>query len=451
MGQDRSQLWRAPYLADRKLSAALEIPGSKSMMARALILAAQADSPTYLYFPLLSRDSELMRGGLVALGIEVAEGRDQQGPFWKITPKKLRGSTEIDVGNAGTVMRFLPSLAALADGEVRFDGDPRSHQRPIKPLIQALEKLGLAINHGGSYCLPMTIHGVGELPGGEVEIDASTSSQYISSLLLIATTLTSDLTITHTGPSIPSLPHIEMTIQALKIRGVEVEFSSTLKSWKIKHGQKISGGKFLIEPDLSNAGVFLAAALLVGGEIRVKNWPVVTNQPGAEFQSIFTQMGAHFYRSGDDLVIECTKDLSRIKGIDIDLSDLGELTPTIAAVAAFASTSSHLRGIGHLRLHETDRLQALATELRKLGAVVVENSDSLEITPVDQGKLLALSKEGAPEIVINTYDDHRIATFGALAGLLIPNLWVENIATTRKTITDFPALWRELTEESSPI
>lgn len=448
MGLDRSQLWRAPYLADRKLSATIEIPGSKSLMARALILAAQAENPTYLYFPLHSRDSELMRDGLVSLGIEVSEGRDQEGPFWKIIPEKLRGSTEIDVGNAGTVMRFLPSLAALADGEIRFDGDPRSHQRPIKPLIKALEDLGLSINHGESYCLPITIYGVGTLSGGELEIDASTSSQYISSLLLIAASLTSDLTISHIGPSIPSIPHIKMTIESLKIRGVEVEFNSTKKSWKIKHGQKISGGKFLIEPDLSNAGVFLAAALLIGGEIRVRNWPVATIQPGAQFQSIFTQMGAEFYRSGDDLIIRCRKDLSAIKGIDIDLSDLGELTPTIAAVAAFASTPSYLRGIGHLRLHETDRLQALATELRKLGAVVIENPDSLEITPVDQGKLLDRNREIAPEIVINSYDDHRIATFGALAGLLIPNLWVENIATTRKTITDFPTLWQKLTEES---
>jgi 3-phosphoshikimate 1-carboxyvinyltransferase len=283
----------------------------------------------------------------------------------------------------------------------------------------------------------MTIYGSGQLEGGEIEIDASLSSQFVSSLLLAAPAMKNGLLIKDIGANLPSMPHIEMTISMIQEQGVTVTSGvtdgSSRRWWKVS--PRTSSGveaRIEIEPDLSNAAPFLAAALLVGGKVAIKNWPRATTQPGDSLRRIFTNMGGSFTRNGDDLVIEASGDRSDIKGVDIDLSGEGELTPTIATVAAFASTPSHLRGIGHLRIHETD----LATELRKVGATVVEGADDLTITP-------ATTLPSGP-ITISTYDDHRIATLGALVGLMIPGTKVENIATTRKTITDFPKLWSEL-------
>lgn len=469
--------WSAPFAPSRPLAATLLIPGSKSIMARALILAALSDAPTLIKRPLISRDSELMRDGLRALGVKIEESPDA----WRVVPHprmaqpKNRVSADIagtdvvriDVGNAGTVMRFLPPVAALSLGTFRFDGDIRSHERPLAPVIKALEDLGVSVEHEGRYSLPMTIHGSGHLAGGTVEVDASLSSQFVSSLLLAGSAMENGLVIKDIGESLPSMPHIEMTIAMLRAQGIEVESgietgidngvrdkhwwrvaprktsNAALDQTRVEPNvhqensfQETANHTIEIEPDLSNAAPFLAAALLVGGEVAIKNWPLTTTQPGDALRKIFTMMGANFRREGDDLVIEASGKRSDIKGIDIDLSDEGELTPTIAAVTAFASSPSHLRGIGHLRLHETDRLAALAIELRKVGATVVEGESDLKITPADQ-------LPSGP-ITIETYDDHRIATLGALVGLMIPGTLVENIATTRKTITDFPALWQEL-------
>lgn len=442
-------------------------------MARALILAALSDAPTLIKRPLISRDSELMRDGLRALGLVIEESAEA----WRVIPAKRSGVgsppqssggssaeasefVEIDVGNAGTVMRFLPPVAALSRGSFRFDGDDRSHERPLAPVIKALEDLGVRIEHEGRYSLPMTIHGSGQLEGGELEIDASLSSQFVSSLLLAGPAMNKGLVIRDVGDSLPSMPHIEMTVAMLRAQGFDVEVGVIEKSgagpasgptsatptgstgqryWKIAPRDPSTQGReheIEIEPDLSNAAPFLAATLLLGGEVAIKNWPQITTQPGDSLREIFTAMGANFRREGNDLLIISSGKRSDIKGIDIDLSGEGELTPTIAAIAAFASSPSHLRGIGHLRLHETDRLAALATELRKVGAEVVAGAEDLTITPASQ------LPDGP--ITIATYDDHRIATLGALVGLMIPGTLVENIATTRKTITDFPALWDQL-------
>ena len=423
------------------------------MMARALILAALGSTPTLINRPLISRDSELMRDGLRALGVIIEDSTDP----WRITQARLTGASmhdkseakRIDVGNAGTVMRFLPSLAAMSKGEFHFDGDPRSHQRPIAPLIKALEGLGVKIEHGGRFCLPLTIYGKGELRGGEIEIDASLSSQFVSSLLLVAPFMKDGLKIKDIGAMLPSLPHIEMTLSMLEDQGFEVETSypdEKVRWWRVFPSQSSESKRDVeehiieIEPDLSNAAPFLAAVLLAGGSVTIKDWPRETNQPGDALREILTTMGGRFKRNGNDITFEATGERSSIKGIDIDLSNEGELTPTIAAVAAFASSPSHLRSIGHLRLHETDRLQALAAELRKVGATIEEGPDSLAITPA---KELPMGP-----ITISTYDDHRIATLGALVGLMIEETSVENIATTRKTITDFPSLWAQLLGKS---
>ncbi len=419
------------------------------MMARALILAALSSTPTLIKRPLLSRDSELMRDGLRALGVSIEESVDT----WRVTSGRSTGvdalddakTHRIDVGNAGTVMRFLPSLAAMSRGKFFFDGDERSHDRPIEPLLKALEFLGVKIEHEGRYTLPFTIHGLGQLRGGEIEIDASLSSQFVSSLLLVAPFMKEGLKIKTIGESLPSLPHIEMTLAMLEDRGYHVETSypdEDIHWWHVfpesasRHEADAQDDTIEIEPDLSNAAPFLAAVLLVGGNVTIKDWPRETNQPGDALREILKIMGGKFTRRSDDLTFTASGERSDIKGIDFDLSNEGELTPTIAAIAAFASTPSHLHGIGHLRLHETDRLRALAVELRKVGAEVDEGPDFLRITPARE------LPEGP--LTIATYDDHRIATLGALIGLMIDETKVENIATTRKTITDFPALWDQL-------
>jgi 3-phosphoshikimate 1-carboxyvinyltransferase len=398
-----------------------------------LILAAQADSPSTLRRPLVSRDSELMVAGLRALGVGIEEknvvvnGVEEH--QWVVTPAPLRGGVKVDVGNAGTVMRFLPPLAALASGDVAFDGDPRSYERPLGPVIKALEELGISIEHGGRYSLPMKLHGTGKIPGGALTIDASASSQFLSALLLVAPSFENGIVATHKGGLLPSMPHIEMTVDMLRSFGAQVSVDTSAQSWSVKPG-KLHGQDLVIEPDLSNAAPFLSLAMVCGGSVTIADWPSSTTQPGDQLRSIFTQMGAKVSMDERGLTLSGT---GVIHGIDIDLHDVGELTPSMAAVAALADSPSHLRGIAHLRLHETDRLAALTREINALGGNVVEEESALHITPAPL--------HGG---VFHTYDDHRLATAAAVIGLVVPGIEVENIATTRKTLPDFPGLWSSL-------
>ena len=418
-----TNLWRAPYRGNLPVKATLTIPGSKSVTNRALILAALCDSPSVLRRPLHSRDSALMIAGLKAIGvgIETAANGDLT-----ITPAPLFGPASVDVGNAGTVMRFLPPVAAMARGIIHFDGDARSHERPLGPVIKALEALGVSIEHGGRYSLPMTINANGQLRGGTVEVDATLSSQFISALLLVAPATKEGVTVKHVGTSLPSLPHIEMTIAMLREKGVEVVVGDN--EWTVKPAI-MHGADSVIEPDLSNAAPFMGAAMISGGTVVIRDWPRSTTQPGDDLRDIFTQMGAHVEFQGDDLAITG----GAIHGIDIDLHDVGELTPSIAALCVFADSPSYLRGIAHLRTHETDRLAALATEINNLGGEVIEEPSALRIIP----KPLHAG-------TFHTYDDHRLATAGAMIGLRIDGIDVENIETTRKTLPDFPGAWAEL-------
>jgi 3-phosphoshikimate 1-carboxyvinyltransferase len=405
--------------------AQVTIPGSKSVTNRALILASLATTPSTIRKPLISRDSELMSAGLAALGISITGSDDA----WQITPAQLRGPARIDVGNAGTVMRFLPPLAALAQGDISFDGDPRSYERPLGPVIKALEELGIEIDHGGRYSLPMVIKARGKIKGGALTIDASASSQFLSALLLVAPSMEEGITVTHRGGALPSMPHIEMTVAMLRDFGADVTVDSAAQSWSVKAGE-LHGRDLVIEPDLSNASPFLSIAMVCGGSITISDWPHATTQPGDQLRDIFTQMGATVELSDNGLTLTGG---SSIHGIDIDLHDVGELTPSIAALAALADSPSHLRGIGHLRLHETDRLAALTREINSLGGNVVEEETALHITP-------APLHAG----VFHTYEDHRLATAGAVIGLVTPGIEVENVATTRKTLPDFPGLWNSL-------
>ena len=425
--------WPALFRGSKPVDVAVVIPGSKSVTNRALILAAQADSPSVLRRPLVSRDSELMVAGLRALGISIAENtvlvNGVEELQWTITPAPLQGGVKVDVGNAGTVMRFLPPLAALAQGDVAFDGDPRSYERPLGPVIKALEELGISIDHDGRYSLPMKVHGTGNIPGGDLTIDASASSQFLSALLLVAPSFDKGLIATHKGGSLPSMPHIEMTVDMLRDFGAHVEVDSATQSWTVKAG-KLHGKDLVIEPDLSNAAPFLSLAMVCGGSVTIADWPSRTTQPGDQLRGILTSMGAKVSMSEKGLTLTGT---GVIHGIDIDLHDVGELTPSIAALAALADSPSHLRGIAHLRLHETDRLAALTREINALGGDVVEEESALHITPAPL--------HGG---VFHTYDDHRLATAGAVIGLVVPDIEVENIATTRKTLPDFPGLWSSL-------
>jgi 3-phosphoshikimate 1-carboxyvinyltransferase len=388
------------------------------------VLSALASSPSTLRKGLRSRDTDLMIKALSSLGVKIEIEED----LWKITPAPLMGPAGIDVGNAGTVMRFLPPLASLAKGLISFDGDLRSHQRPLAPVIKALESLGVSIEHQGRYSLPLFVNGAGYITGGEVEIDASASSQFLSSLLLVAPLMKQGLRIKNIGRSLPSKPHIEMTIAMLAQYGAFVD-TSIDNQWSVEP-TTLSGVDLVIEPDLSNAAVFMAAPILCGGEVIIKDWPRKTTQPGDQLRQIFSEMGGEIDFVDQGLRVRSS---GQIRGIDIDLGDVGELTPVIAALASLADSPSYLRGIGHLRLHETDRLSALKNELTALGAEVLEEESALRINPKPM-------KAG----VFHTYEDHRLATAGALIGLAVQGVEVENIETTRKTITDFPALWSQL-------
>ncbi|MFI1659778.1 3-phosphoshikimate 1-carboxyvinyltransferase [Streptomyces sp. NPDC020472] len=428
-----TDLWPAPY-ARGAVDATVTVPGSKSVTNRALVLASLAAEPGWLRRPLRSRDTLLMAEALRALGVKIEEGvgPDGSGEAWRIIPSPLRGPATVDVGNAGTVMRFLPPVAALADGPVRFDGDPRSHERPLHGVIDALRALGARIDDDGRGALPMTVHGAGGLDGGTVEIDASSSSQFVSALLLSAPRFNQGVEVRHVGGRLPSLPHIRMTVDMLRAVGAQVdepEHGGAPNVWRVTP-TGLRGRDLVVEPDLSNAQPFLAAALVTGGRVTIPDWPERTTQPGDELRRIFTEMGGSCELTEAGLTFTGT---GRIHGIDVDLGEVGELTPGIAAVAALADSPSTLRGVAHLRLHETDRLAALTKEINELGGDVTETEDGLHIRP--------RPLHGG---VFHTYHDHRMATAGAIIGLAVEGVEIEDVATTAKTLPDFPTMWTEM-------
>jgi 3-phosphoshikimate 1-carboxyvinyltransferase len=439
--------WPAPFAAD-PVDATVTVPGSKSVTNRALVLASLAAEPGWVRRPLRSRDTELMAGALRAMGVELEEtvpsnvaavgGPLEAGEVWRVIPAGLHGPATVDVGNAGTVMRFLPPVATLADGPVRFDGDPRSYERPLHGVIDALRALGARIDDDRRGALPLTVHGAGSLDGGTVEIDASSSSQFVSALLLSGARFNQGVQVRHVGGKLPSMPHIRMTVEMVRAAGAQVdapEDGGEPNVWRVTPGALL-GRDVVVEPDLSNAQPFLAAALVTGGRVTVPDWPRHTTQAGDALREIFTAMGGRCELDERGLTLTGG---GRVHGIDIDLGDVGELTPGIAAVAALADGESVLRGVAHLRLHETDRLAALATELNGLGGDVTETEDGLRIRP--------RPLHGG---VFHTYDDHRLATAGAVLGLAVRGVEVENIATTGKTLPDFPELWHGMLGATAP-
>lgn len=427
--------WTAP-VAPAPVRAHVAVPGSKSLTNRALVLAALADGPSTIHGALRSRDTNLMIGALEALGARIDGAATASETTLHVTPGELRGAA-VDCGLAGTVMRFVPPVAALAIGRSEFDGDPAARVRPQGTMLDALRAAGVSVS--GS-ALPFLIDGIGRVPGGDVSLDASASSQFVSGLLLAAARFDAGVTVRHTGAeAVPSQPHIDMTVEMLRAAGVEAT-SPEPGLWRVEPGG-IAGRDWVIEPDLSNATPFLAAAAATGGEVSVPLWPLATTQAGDSFREIVAAMGAEVSLAADAATPGAgtlTVRGRELRGIDIDLGEVGELTPTIAALAALADGPTRLRGIGHLRGHETDRLSALATELGARGVAVTELTDGLAIEPRP-----ATEMEGGSW---RAYADHRMATAGAIIGLRLPGVEVDDIDCTSKTLPDFSGMWTAMLE-----
>lgn len=414
--------WSAPQAKGFKAN--LRLPGSKSLTNRELVLSALANGSSTLLDPLYSRDSQLMIEALKSLGTSF----EKYGNRLIVMPGELSGGVKIDCGLAGTVMRFIPPMAALAKGEVVFDGDSQARRRPMATTIDSLRKLGVSVQ-SETNGLPFSITATGHVSGGELSIDASASSQFVSGLLLAGASFDKGITVHHSGDSVPSLPHIDMTLTCLAQRGVIAEQVSD-SSWRVEPGE-ISAIEVEIEPDLSNAGPFLAAALVTQSEVSIP-WPETTTQVGDQFKNLLQQMGAEVEYQNKLLTVRGT---GVIHGITADLSEAGELVPTIAAIAALASTPSELTGISHLRGHETDRIAALVSEINSMGGSATELSDGISISPKPlHGGLW------------KTYEDHRMATAGAIIGLVVPGIEIQDISVTSKTMPDFAKLWIKMLE-----
>jgi 3-phosphoshikimate 1-carboxyvinyltransferase len=406
------------------VDAVVTLPGSKSLTNRALVLAAIADGPSVIHRALRSRDTTLMAAALTSLGSTV----DTSGEDWKVTPGAFTGDAGVDCGLAGTVMRFVPPVAGLSRGAVSFDGDPHMRSRPIGEVLGALRTLGVTVEDDGRGSLPFTVRGSGAVTGGTVIVDASASSQFISALLLAGARYDHGVDVRHDGKPVPSLPHIDMTVAMLRRHGVEVD-DHEANRWAVAPGP-VRAVDHVIEPDLSNAAPFLALAAVSRGSVVVRDWPRSTTQAGDAMRAILTLMGCEVEYVDAGLRVRGT---GRLSGIDVDLHDVGELAPAVAALCALADSPSHLRGIAHIRGHETDRLAALATELGGLGADVTEHADGLSLRPAPL--------HGG---VFHTYADHRMAHAGVIVGAAVDGVLVENIETTGKTFPDFAGFWSRL-------
>ncbi|WP_035758015.1 3-phosphoshikimate 1-carboxyvinyltransferase [Granulicoccus phenolivorans] len=423
--------WAAPVAAE-PVHATVRLPGSKSETNRALVLAALSDGPSQIRNGLEARDTRLMRDALRVLGVTID---DSDAGVWRVTPPaRFSGSGTIDCGLAGTVMRFVPPIAALTDGTVEFTGDAAAEVRPMGPLLDALYDLGVGLDPVQATGLPFRLTGTGEVAGGPLIVDASTSSQYISGLLLAGARYRNGIDIRHRGATtVPSRPNIDMTISMLRERGVHVELSAPDR-WIVAPGP-IRAKDVTIAPDLSNAAPFLAAGVITMGSVTVPDWPTVTDQPGDHIRRILTEFGSRVELTPAGLVVTGQYPL---QGVDLDLHDCSELTPVVAALAAITPEPCRIRGVAHIRGHETDRLKALATELNQLGAHVREESDGLSFRPrVLHGGDFA------------TYADHRMAHAGAVLGLIVDGVVLDDISCTSKTMTGFSALWDDMLDQSA--
>lgn len=421
--------WEAPQ-GSGPVHATVPLPGSKSITNRALIIAALADGPTTITGPLQARDTDLMADAITALGASLRRDR----ATWTLTPGWTGETASVHVGNAGTVLRFVPPLAALAKADVRFSGDPRASERPVGQILSGLRQLGVEIDDGGRDAVPFTVRGRGGVRGGTVMMDASDSSQFISGIMLAASRFDSGTLIQHTGDRMPSAPHIAMTMAMLTAAGARIEPGTA--SWRMLPAT-LNPGVIAVEPDLSNAAPFLAAALVTGGDVTIPGWPKPSLQAARPILEVLTEMGATTSVSSAGLRIQGT---GRIRGIRADLRDIAELTPVLTALAALADSPSEFSGIGHLRLHESDRLAALAAEIGALGGNVTELADGLHVEP---------RPLRAGDQPFDSYDDHRLVMGAAVLGLAVPGMKVHNAGTVAKTFPGFTRLWQQMLEHPS--
>jgi 3-phosphoshikimate 1-carboxyvinyltransferase len=452
---NHDRTWAAPAAAG-PVSGRIRLPASKSITNRALVLAALSDDPAVIVNPLRARDTVLAAGALRAMGTEITEDQDPESrTAWRVTAgSPAAGSrVSVDVGNAGTVMRFLPGVAALTCATVDFDGDARARQRPVGPILAALRQLGADIDDGGRAAVPFSVRGRGTVRGGSVTLDASGSSQLVSGLLLTAPRFAEGIEIRHEGPTVPSAPHIAMTVRMLRAAGADVTEMSAAggepgpgpgpggaagsgvrpQAWRVRPG-RLHLGTVTVEPDLSNAGPFLAAALVTAGTITVPDWPRDSLQAAGQILDVLTQMGARCEVSADGLTITGT---GRIQGIEADLRDVSELAPVLTAVAAVAESPSVFTGLAHTRSHETDRLAALAKEINALGGDITELPDGLQIRP----RPLRAAAAGEP---FGSYDDHRMVMAAAVLGLAVNGIAVVNAQTVAKTFPGFTDVWERM-------
>ncbi|WP_307789153.1 3-phosphoshikimate 1-carboxyvinyltransferase [Glycomyces salinus] len=420
----KQRRWTPPYATDR-LDAVVRVPGSKSMTARALVLSALAEGPSTIRRPLHSRDTLLMVEALRSLGVTVDTADPE---LWRVEPGPLRGGTDVDCGLAGTVMRFLPPVAALADGPVAFDGDPHARKRPNDGVIWALRDLGVKVDDGDRAALPFTVKAKGGVTGGGLEVDASKTSQLISALLMAAPRFKRGLDLRHVGDRpVPSRPYLDMVVQMLRQAGAEVDDSEEDR-WRVEPGS-LRGREWVIEPDLQNAAPFLCAAVAAGGRVTVLDWPTETTQAGDRIREILVEMGSRVEWARGGLTIVGAP---AVLPVHLDLADASELTPSLAALFGINRGPSSIHGVAHIRGHETDRIAALAKELTKLGADVVEYDDGLKI-----------GGHATRPMTWETYADHRMAHAGAIVGLVTPDFEVSDVACTSKTWPEFAAVWEQ--------
>jgi 3-phosphoshikimate 1-carboxyvinyltransferase len=398
------------------------------------VLAALSDGPGVISGVLRSRDSELMIAGLAALGVGI---EDLDFDTVRVTPPTA-GFTPapqgIDVGLAGTVMRFLPPVAALAPGTTSFFGDERASQRPLAPLLDALAQLGVSID-SPTGSVPFSLTPPTAALGSQACIDSSASSQFISGMLLTASRFPAGLDLRHEGASVPSLPHIEMTVAMAERHGALIHTPEPNR-WVVEPRQ-LAAVDERVEPDLTNAAAFLIAAVITDGAVRMY-WPSVTTQPGDEILGILSRFGAHVQRDLATATVTVTGS-GMLHGDTLDLSAASELTPVVAGLAAFAKGQTRITGVGHIRGHETDRITAIVSTLRAVGVPAEETDDGLVIgVPVDSYPALMSQLHAAD---LPTFADHRIAHLAALLGLRIPGVRLIDVATTAKTMPDFPQRW----------
>ncbi len=406
------------------------IPGSKSYTHRALMISALAEGESVLQNALRSEDTDYTAGALRTFGIEVIEEKDSL-HVRGMGGRLKEGDAEIYVGNSGTSMRFLTALAALRRGRTRLNGNERMRMRPMGPLLRSLSDLGVeAYSQDGTGNPPVIVEPNGAL-GGETSLPGRESSQFISALLIVAPMAQKDVRVEVVGP-LSSRPYVEMTLDVMKAFGAEAELVRK-QTFGVKAGQRYESRRYGIEGDASNASYFFAAAAVTGGKVRVNHFRPDSVQGDAGFLKVLEEMGCEVLR-GDGFAEVRGKEMH---GIEIDMNAMPDLVPTLAVSAIFARGQTVIRNIGHLRLKESDRIRALATELAKIGARVEEGSDYLKLAG---GKV-----RGAE---IETYNDHRMAMSFAVVGLKVPGIRILGERCVEKSFPGFWETWKQLYENS---